>query len=112
MSQLPMNSGKTLQKINPIEAELTPSKSPIPDVSKDFFSFFTLSNYDIPIGKQKAEGGGKNNESCNSQSEEESKQLESTEKIETSKDIMTKQSLLDILKKGIFELKDISSDFK
>jgi len=54
VSNLPITNGKKLEPINKRETTDNKTKSSMPDVDKDFFSFFTLSNYNIPIGVQKA----------------------------------------------------------
>lgn len=52
LDDLPLASGKTLQPINKTENEVK-DKSTSPSADKEFFSFFNLSSFDIPVGAQK-----------------------------------------------------------
>lgn len=52
LSDLPLDAGKTLEPVKKLETEVV-NNSPSPGVDKEFFSFFTLSSYPIPVGAQK-----------------------------------------------------------
>ena len=53
LSDLPLDWGKNLEPIEKDEKELDKKKASTPGPDKEFFSFFTLSNYNIPIGANK-----------------------------------------------------------
>ena len=50
---LPLDSSKRLTKVTKSEREVKASHIPHPAASKEFFSFFNLSSYEIPIGPEK-----------------------------------------------------------
>lgn len=54
LSDLPLDSGKTLEPINKTGLDVRNSKANSPSADKEFFSFFKLSSYPIPVGAQKA----------------------------------------------------------
>jgi hypothetical protein len=53
LTELPLDSDKNLEPIEKTENE-NKLKADTPAADKEFFSFFTLSNYNIPIEIQKA----------------------------------------------------------
>ena len=53
LTDLPLDSRKKLEPIEKDEKEKK-AKADTPSADKEFFSFFTLSNYNIPIEIQKA----------------------------------------------------------
>jgi len=56
LSDLPLDWGKNLQPIDKIEIdekELEQKKASTPGPDKEFFSFFNLSSWNIPIGANK-----------------------------------------------------------
>ena len=50
---LPLDSSKRLPKVTKSEKEVKENNQSLPGASKEFFSFFNLSSYDIPIGPDK-----------------------------------------------------------
>ena len=53
MTDLPLDSGKTLEPVSKSEKDVKKGTHVSPEVDKTFFSFFTLSSYHIPMGTQK-----------------------------------------------------------
>ena len=53
IDELPLDNDKKLPTLNKSEEEIKDVNSTEPEVSENFFSFFNLSSFDIPVCSEK-----------------------------------------------------------